>query len=137
VKPGIVQGLLCQSRKALHQATLPASGIIFVDDTLLRGSVQLADGLEDSSLRGGLVAGGQNDAGFADGGTGVSAHNAVINAAFFVLPVSLNLRLNVSQSTSSEKIQQSQGWILHYPACFVKNFCKAKSQGIPARRRND
>jgi hypothetical protein len=120
VKPGIVHRLLCQSRKALHQATLPASGIILVDDTLLHGSVQLADGLEHSNLRGGLVATGQNGAGFADRGTGVTAHNAVINAAFFVLPVSLNLRLNVSQSTSSEEIQQSQGWILPERVDFVK-----------------
>jgi hypothetical protein len=74
-----------------------------VDDTLLHGSVQLADGFEHSNLRGGLVAAGQNGAGFGDRGTGVTAHNAVINAAFFVLPVSLNLRLNVSQSTSSGK----------------------------------
>jgi hypothetical protein len=45
---GDLTKLLCQFRKALHQAALPASGVIFMDNTLRGGSVQLANRYKNS-----------------------------------------------------------------------------------------
>jgi hypothetical protein len=91
-----------------------------VDDTLRRGSIQFADGFEHSSL--GLFTGTTFDrcAGLGDERAGAAAEDTVLDAALLVLPVSFYLGLDVSQSTSSKNIRQSQGWILPEGGIFVK-----------------
>ncbi len=96
------QGLLgFSSRKCLHQAAFAAGSVILVNDALFSGLIQAADGLE----HGGLVRSARfnGGAGGTYGGTGRTTKCAIAQAAGFVLAITLDLGLDISQSTSSKK----------------------------------
>jgi hypothetical protein len=105
--------------KRLHQAALAAGGVVLVDDALFSSLVQAADGLE----HGGLIGSASFDGGasFAHGGAGTTTEFAVAQAAGFILVIAFDLRLNVSQGTSSEKNYpftaglNSTRWVLFCP----------------------
>jgi hypothetical protein len=91
-----------------------------VDDTLRGGSIQFANRFQNSSLSFFPGARIQCGAGFRNERARAAAEDAVLNSTLLVLAISLNLRLNVCQSTSSENNQPNQGWILLDSARFVK-----------------
>jgi hypothetical protein len=76
-----------------------------VDNTFRGGSVQLANRFENCGFRFFPIARFECGAGFRNERASASAEDAVLNTALFVLAISLNLRLNVSQSYSSENIK--------------------------------
>jgi hypothetical protein len=96
------------SRKRFHQAALTTGGIVLVDDTFLGGLIEAADGGQDGFLRGICITSLDGSAGVANRSAESTAHHAVAQAAFFVLAIAFDLRLNVSQGTSSKKSFQLQ-----------------------------
>jgi hypothetical protein len=91
------------SRERFHQAALATGGVILVNDASFSSLIEAADGSQNGFLRGGIT-GKDGSAGVADSGAGGTTHCAVAQAAFFVLAITFDLRLNISQGYSSEKI---------------------------------
>ncbi len=96
--------LLGRLGQFLHQSALAAGGVIFVDDTFFGRFIQLFNSSEHRGSRNCLISTFQRQASFLNKGTCTPTENAVVNAPFFILPVPLDLRLNVCQSTSSNRI---------------------------------
>ena len=82
----------------LHQAALAACSIILMDNAFRCCAVQFFDRQID--FRGSLffVAFRQSDTRFPNLCAGSAAVNAVMRAAFFILPVSLDCRLDICQN---------------------------------------
>ena len=96
--------LLLESSQAFHQAALTTRSIILVDDAFFRGLIEGADSSQHSSF--GLIGGTgfQSGARRADSDSGRPAINAVAQAALFILLIAFDLRLDVCQGLSPEKI---------------------------------
>jgi hypothetical protein len=103
----------------LHQAALAAGGIVFMNDTLARSLIQRADGLQHSFFRF-LRRTGQRCTGLSDECAGFAAIYTIANADFFVLPVALDLRLDICQSRSSKICPQLRLGILTQRGAFVQ-----------------
>ena len=85
-----------QGIEALHQAALEARGFVGMDDALTHRFVELADGLHDRLFGFGSVL-FECGASLIDSSASGAARGAVGQAAFFVLPIALDLGLYVSQ----------------------------------------
>jgi hypothetical protein len=125
--------LLGESRQTLHQPALAASSIIFVDNALFRGSVELADRLDHCGLGDFRVLGFNRSASLSHESAGTPTINTVTNAAILILPISLDLRLDISQSRSSKKCPQVQARILHERHGFVQDSERPQSNGKRGR----
>lgn len=90
--------LLLEFSQALHQAALTPGSIVLMDDAFFSGLVQSADRLHyrSAGLFGSTFA--NRNASFLHKSTGTSTVNAVAYAAFLVLLVAFDLRLNVCQN---------------------------------------
>lgn len=92
----LLRALFGQRCKGFHQAALAARDGVLVQHTLFSSLIQSADGLHDSLLGFGGVA-GENFARGVIGSAGSATDIAVTQAALFVLTIAFDLRLNVSQ----------------------------------------
>jgi hypothetical protein len=77
--------------ESFHQPALSAGGIILVDHTLLRSTIQVADGCKGCLLCNVFIAFDDGGIRLRDKGTGTPAVDTVVYTAFFILPVSLDL----------------------------------------------
>jgi hypothetical protein len=86
--------------KRLHQAAFATGGIVLVDDTLFSGLIQAANGFDNGSLVG--FASVNGNAGITNCGASGATESTIAQATFFVLTITLDLRFDVCQSSSSE-----------------------------------
>ena len=96
--------LLGRLGQFLHQSALAAGGVIAVDHAMFGRFIQFFDGSEYSGRRNCLISTILRQASFLNKSTCTPTENAVVYALLFVLLVPLDLRLNVCQSTSSNRM---------------------------------
>jgi hypothetical protein len=77
--------------ESFHQPALSAGSIILVNNTLLGSFIQGTDRQESGLLRNFLVTFFDGCDRFTYKGSGTPAVDPVVDAAFFILPVSLDL----------------------------------------------
>lgn len=87
--------------KFLHQASLAAGGGILVNDAFFSSFVELADRLKHEVFGLGSTF-LKRCAGCTDSSTGGATRIAVIDTTLFVLLISFDLRLNISQGLPPE-----------------------------------
>jgi hypothetical protein len=87
----------------LHQAAFATGGIVLVDDTLLGSLIQGADRCAGSLLGARRITFCNAQAGFLDERARAANERAITDAAFFILPIALDLRLNISQLVPPKK----------------------------------
>ena len=80
-----------------HQAAFAPGGVVLVKNALLGSFIQRADGIQGSLTGRVDPAFTNSQASLFHGGTGASNMNAGAQAAVVVLPVALDLRLDISQ----------------------------------------
>ncbi len=102
-------GFLFKSGQVLHQTTLTARSIVFVNDTLLSSLIQAADSLHGGGLGFFRIFVLERGPCFLDCRTGGAAIRAIAQATFFVLPIALDLRLDISQRSSSKNSSYNNG----------------------------
>ena len=83
--------------QALHQPALATGGVVLMNYALFSGLIQGADRIQGSLAGGFDIPTVQEQARFLDGCAGAARNVTVANPAFFILPVALDLRLDISQ----------------------------------------
>jgi hypothetical protein len=90
------------SGQSLHQAALAARSVVFVDNAFFSSFIEAADGFDNGGLIG--FAGIDGGASFTHGSASGATEGAVAQTLLFVLAVALDLRFDISQGVSSEKM---------------------------------
>jgi hypothetical protein len=94
---GKLCGLFFKRVEALHQAALAAGGIVFMDGAFFRSRIQGTD-RQQSRLAGGfLIAVLNGRTSFSYESAGAANKETIANTSLLILPVALDLGLNISQ----------------------------------------
>ena len=118
--------LLLERGQVLHQAALAPGGVVLVDDALLGGPIQGADGFEGCLARFFRVAGRDRLAGVFHEGAGAPAVHPVVQAALFILSVALDSGLDIGQLYSSESVFPVNGALLYWIAPLLSSHSDKK-----------
>ena len=104
--------LFLESSQTFHQAAFTTRSVVFMDDAFFRGLVEGADGSQHGLF--GLIGGTgfQRGARRAYGDSGRPTVDAIAQASLFVLLVTFDLRLDVCQGLSPEKIFLVTTWLV-------------------------
>ena len=100
--------LLFERRELLHQAALAPGGIVLVNDAFLGSLVERADGFLGGSrgFLAGFLGGVDFGARFLYSRTGTATVNAILDAFHVVLFITLDCRLNISQTEPPKLIER-------------------------------
>jgi predicted methyltransferase MtxX (methanogen marker protein 4) len=100
--------LLFERRELLHQAALAPGSIILVNDAFLGGLIERADGFL-GGCRGflaGFLGALDLDARFLNSSPGAATVHAILNAFHIILFITLDCRLNISQTEPPKLIER-------------------------------